>query len=140
MLGESVTRGAHVGPRAHSSPAWPAAPWLWLQQLLPVSLWQARGSRVAETRNVILPFSKQLWLFLLIADFLSPFLKFPYQLYFCSVCLPLTPSIFLSAFLLLLSPLPLQENQRMQQKIDTMTKEVFDLQETLLWKDKNIRV
>lgn len=28
----------------------------------------------------------------------------------------------------------------MQQKIDTMTKEVFDLQETLLWKDKNIRV
>uniref|UniRef100_A0A673TB97 Leucine-rich repeat flightless-interacting protein 2 n=1 Tax=Suricata suricatta TaxID=37032 RepID=A0A673TB97_SURSU len=32
-----------------------------------------------------------------------------------------------------------QENQRMQQKIDNMTKEVFDLQETLLWKDKNIR-
>lgn len=28
----------------------------------------------------------------------------------------------------------------MQQKIDTMTKEVFDLQETLLWKDKSIRV
>lgn len=28
----------------------------------------------------------------------------------------------------------------MQQKIDTMTKEVFDLQETLLWKDKHIRV
>jgi len=27
----------------------------------------------------------------------------------------------------------------MQQKIDTVTKEVFDLQETLLWKDKNIR-
>lgn len=28
----------------------------------------------------------------------------------------------------------------MQQKVDTMTKEVFDLQETLLWKDKHIRV
>ena len=28
----------------------------------------------------------------------------------------------------------------MQQKIDTMTKEVFELQETLLWKDKSIRV
>lgn len=28
----------------------------------------------------------------------------------------------------------------MQEKIDTVTKEVFDLQETLLWKDKNIRV
>ncbi|XP_013369142.1 PREDICTED: leucine-rich repeat flightless-interacting protein 2 isoform X10 [Chinchilla lanigera] len=32
----------------------------------------------------------------------------------------------------------IEENQRMQQKIDTMTKEVFDLQETLLWKDKKI--
>jgi hypothetical protein len=28
----------------------------------------------------------------------------------------------------------------MQQKIDTMAKEVFDLQETLLWKDKKIGV
>lgn len=28
----------------------------------------------------------------------------------------------------------------MQHKIDTMTKEVFDLQETLLWKDKKIGV
>lgn len=28
----------------------------------------------------------------------------------------------------------------MQQKIDTMTKEAFDLQETLLWKDKSLRV
>ncbi|XP_031200135.1 leucine-rich repeat flightless-interacting protein 2 isoform X13 [Mastomys coucha] len=32
----------------------------------------------------------------------------------------------------------LEENQRLQQKVDTMTKEVFDLQETLLWKDKTI--
>lgn len=28
----------------------------------------------------------------------------------------------------------------MQQKVDTMTKELFELQETLLWKDKSIRV
>ncbi|XP_044790273.1 leucine-rich repeat flightless-interacting protein 2 isoform X11 [Bubalus bubalis] len=33
----------------------------------------------------------------------------------------------------------IEEKQRMQQKIDTMTKEVFELQETLLWKDKSIR-
>ncbi|XP_053456270.1 leucine-rich repeat flightless-interacting protein 2 isoform X13 [Nycticebus coucang] len=32
----------------------------------------------------------------------------------------------------------IEENQRMQQKLDSMTKEVFDLQETLLWKDKKI--
>lgn len=71
---------------------------------------------------------------------LSPF-KFLYQLYFCFVFLPKTPSLFFFLlFYYFSSPLPLQENQRMQQQIDTMTKEVFDLQETLLWKDKNIRV
>lgn len=34
----------------------------------------------------------------------------------------------------------LQENQRMQQNIDCITKEVFDLQETINWKDKKIGV
>ncbi|EMP38176.1 Leucine-rich repeat flightless-interacting protein 2 [Chelonia mydas] len=31
-----------------------------------------------------------------------------------------------------------KENQRMQQKIDSITREVFDLQETINWKDKKI--
>ena len=56
-----------------------------------------------------------------------------------SVFLLLTPLPF--SFCFYYFPLPLlQENQRLQQKIDTMTKEVFDLQETLLWKDKTIGV
>lgn len=71
---------------------------------------------------------------------LDPFIKLLYQ-----------PNFFFPVFLpwMLLfsfcsyhfsSPLLLQENQRMQQKVDNMAKEVFELQETLLWKDKNIRV
>lgn len=54
--------------------------------------------------------------------------------------------LFFSSFLTCLSSfiLPLyyllQENQRMQQHIDSITKEVFDLQETINWKDKKIGV
>lgn len=60
-------------------------------------------------------------------------------------CFPLSNALFFfllfyCLFYYFSPPLPLQENQRMQQKVDNMTKEVFDLQETLLWKDKNIRV
>lgn len=35
---------------------------------------------------------------------------------------------------------PLQESQRMQTKLDALTREVFDLQETINWKDKKIGV
>lgn len=35
---------------------------------------------------------------------------------------------------------PLQENQRMQTKLDALTREAFDLQETINWKDKKIGV
>lgn len=69
---------------------------------------------------------------------------------FCSVslsalflfCFPPSHRILFSFLLFYFSssPLPLQEKQRMQQNIDTVTKEVFELQETLLWKDKSIRV
>lgn len=45
----------------------------------------------------------------------------------------------LSSFILPSSYLP-QENQRMQENIDSITKEVFDLQETINWKDKKIGV
>lgn len=34
----------------------------------------------------------------------------------------------------------LQESQRMQTKLDALTREVFDLQETINWKDKKIGV
>uniref|UniRef100_A0A3Q2QZB5 Leucine-rich repeat flightless-interacting protein 2 n=1 Tax=Fundulus heteroclitus TaxID=8078 RepID=A0A3Q2QZB5_FUNHE len=34
--------------------------------------------------------------------------------------------------------LPLQEGQRMQTKLDALTREAFDLQETINWKDKKI--
>ena len=34
----------------------------------------------------------------------------------------------------------LQDKQQMQQKLDTLTREVFDLQETINWKDKKIGV
>lgn len=34
----------------------------------------------------------------------------------------------------------LQENQRMQTKLDALTREAFDLQETINWKDKKIGV
>lgn len=56
-----------------------------------------------------------------------------------SVFLLLTPLLFFLSAFIIFFPL-LQENQRLQQKVDTMTKEVFDLQETLLWKDKTIGV
>lgn len=45
----------------------------------------------------------------------------------------------LSSFILPLYYL-LQENQRMKQNIDCITKEGFDLQETINWKDKKIGV
>lgn len=37
-------------------------------------------------------------------------------------------------------PTLLQESQRMQTKLDALTREVFDLQETINWKDKKIGV
>lgn len=52
---------------------------------------------------------------------------------FFSIPLLLFPFILSSSYLL-------QENQRMQQNIDSITKEVFDLQETINWKDKKIGV
>lgn len=36
--------------------------------------------------------------------------------------------------------MPLQESQQMQTKLDALTREVFDLQETINWKDKKIGV
>lgn len=85
------------------------------------------------------PFSKQLLLFLLGTYFplllscCSCFIFIP----FFSLCF--LPFLF-SPFVTCLPPFPLQENQRKQQHIDTLTKEVFDLQETILWENKHIRV
>lgn len=93
---------------------------------------------VTKTLNVIFPVSKELLLLLFITDF-ALLLSLSALFLFCF--LPSKPLLFFFLlFYYLLSPLSLQENQRMQQKVDTMTKEVFDLQETLLWKDKHIRV
>lgn len=41
---------------------------------------------------------------------------------------------------LCLYAIPLQKNQRIQTNLDTLTREVFDLQETINWKDKKIGV
>lgn len=99
----------------------------------------ASETHVAKTLDAISPCSKQLLLFLFITDIPLPFI-FSISFIFV-VSLPQTPSLFFFLlFYCFSSLLPLQENQRMQQKIDTMSKEVFDLQETLLWKDTSIRV
>lgn len=124
----------------HRNPSWLAASELCLQQLFSLPLGQASGRPVAKTLDVIFPFSEQLLPLLFITQtYFLPLLNFFISFIFYTVFLPRTPTVF-SFCSFILSPFPLQENQRMQQKIDTMTKEVFDLQETLLWKDKNIRV
>lgn len=90
--GSHQTRSTRLEPHAHRSHL-ACGHIAVVGTVIPVSLWQASGSRVAETRDVMFPLSKRLLLFLFIARFLSPFLEFLYWLYFCSVCLPLTPPL-----------------------------------------------
>lgn len=68
---------------------------------------------------------------------------------FLSLYMCIFTSLFHSVFLVLFlscvvssccCSTPLQESQKMQTKLDALTREVFDLQETINWKDKKIAV
>lgn len=76
-------------------------------------------------------------------------LSFLYLYVRCLCAFSLLLSFFHSIFPILFLPwtmsswyysTPLQESQRMQTKLDALTREVFDLQETINWKDKKIGV
>lgn len=76
---------------------------------------------------------------------LVPCLSFSFSVFiyvhFYFFCLRSIQLFLLCSYLVLCHcSTPLQESQRMQTKLDALTREVFDLQETINWKDKKIGV